>query len=82
METYSEPCQTSNMERFAKVVNNVKLLTIFAKHSTLDVRLGHENAPGKLICTFHTLKSDFEIYTPFFYTLNEFNIENPVKKTK
>ena len=49
------------MERFAKVVNNVKLLTILAEHPTLDVRLGYENAPGKLTCTFHTLKSDFEI---------------------
>ena len=32
----SEPCQTSRMEGFAKIVNNWKLLNIFTKHSILD----------------------------------------------
>ena len=38
-ETYSEPCHTSNMERFVKIVNGfqLKTLTIFTKHSILDV---------------------------------------------
>ena len=33
-ETYSEPCQTFKMERFAKIVNG---LTVFAKRPILDV---------------------------------------------
>ena len=32
-----EPCQTSKMELFAKIVNGLKLLTIFAKHFILYV---------------------------------------------
>ena len=35
--SYSEPCQTSKMERFAKTVDGLKPLTIFTKHSILDV---------------------------------------------
>ena len=34
-ETYSEPCITSKMEHFAKIVNVFKLLTIFRKYSIL-----------------------------------------------
>ena len=38
------------MERFAKIVNNKKPLTTFAKHSTLDVwQFGVLNVPGKLL---------------------------------
>ena len=37
---YSEPCQTSKMECFAKIVNGLKLLIIFAKRSVLDVWQG------------------------------------------
>ena len=40
-ETFSEPSQTSKMEHIAKVG---KPLTIFAKSSILNVRLGSENA--------------------------------------
>ena len=36
-ETHLEPSQTSKMERFAKIFNNLKPLTIFEKHSILDV---------------------------------------------
>ena len=36
-QAYLEPCQTSKMERFAKIVNGDKPLTIFAKRSILDV---------------------------------------------
>ena len=36
-EAYSEPCHTSEMKNFAKIVNSFKPLTIFAKRSTLDV---------------------------------------------
>ena len=39
---YSEPYQKSKMVRFAKIVNGLKLLTIFAKSSILDVWLGSE----------------------------------------
>ena len=34
--TYSEPSQTSKMESFAKTVNCLQPLTIFARHSILD----------------------------------------------
>ena len=36
-DTYSEPCETSKMERFVKIVNNFKPLTIFGKRSILDI---------------------------------------------
>ena len=41
---YSNPCQTSKMERFAKLVNGWKQLTIFAKSFILDVEQGSECA--------------------------------------
>ena len=43
-EAYSEPCQTSKRERFAKIVNGIHSLTVFAKCSILDVSLGSECA--------------------------------------
>ena len=36
-EVYPGLCQTSKIKRLAKIVNNFKPLTIFAKHSILDV---------------------------------------------
>ena len=36
-EAYSEPCQTSKMETFKKIVNGFSVLTIFAKSFSLDV---------------------------------------------
>ena len=36
-EAYSEPCQLSKMEFFAKIFNGLKLLTVFAKISILDI---------------------------------------------
>ena len=36
-EDYSEPCQSSKMETFAKTLNDLKLLIRFAKNSILDV---------------------------------------------
>ena len=36
-EALSEPCETSNMEYFAKIVNDMQSLTFFAKPSILDV---------------------------------------------
>ena len=35
-EAYSEPCQTSKMDRFAKMVRSFYPLTIFVKRSILD----------------------------------------------
>ena len=35
-EAYSEPCQTSKMELFVKMINGWKPLTIFAKSSISD----------------------------------------------
>ena len=45
---YSEPCQVSKLERFPKKVNGWKRLTIFAKHSILDVWQGSEYAFGMI----------------------------------
>ena len=36
-EAYTEPCQTSKMEVFAKMVNGFSFLSIFAKIFILDV---------------------------------------------
>ena len=41
---YSEPCQTSTMERFTKIINFLKLFAIFAKRSTIDVWQSSEYA--------------------------------------
>ena len=35
-ELYSEPCLTSKMESFAKIVNDLQLLTILEKISILN----------------------------------------------
>ena len=36
VQVYSEPCQTSKMEFFAKMIDGFHLLTIFAKKPILD----------------------------------------------
>ena len=36
-EAYSDPCQTSKMENFAKIVDGFQPLPIFAKRSIIDV---------------------------------------------
>ena len=41
-DAYSEPYQTFKMERFAKIVNGEKSLTISAKRTILDVWHGSE----------------------------------------
>ena len=41
IETYSEACQTSKKERFAKIANVWKLRTVSAKCSTLNVCQGY-----------------------------------------
>ena len=41
-EEYSEPCQTFKMERFAKIVDDFQLLTIFIICSILDIWEGCE----------------------------------------
>ena len=43
---YSEHCQTSKMELFAKMVNGSKLLTIVVKNSILDTSDGSEYVFG------------------------------------
>ena len=48
LEAYSEPCQVSKMEFSVKIVNNLKLLTIFAKNSILDIWQGSEYSFGWL----------------------------------
>ena len=44
-EAYSEPSRIYQTELFAKIVNGFQQLTIFAKSSILDVRLGSEYTP-------------------------------------
>ena len=41
-EAHSEPCQTSKIKLQAKICNILKLFTIFAKCSVVDVWLGTE----------------------------------------
>ena len=36
-EVYSDSCQISKMKRFAKIFNSFEPLTIFTKHSILDI---------------------------------------------
>ena len=50
---YSEPCQTTNMEYFAKIVNDFQRLAIFAKRSILDIWEGCEYA--NVIMTAHVI---------------------------
>ena len=45
-EAYSEPYQTSKMERLAKIVKDFQVLTIFSKFSILDICQGSEYASG------------------------------------
>ena len=44
---YSERSETSKMELFAKVVDCITLLTIFAKHFIIGVSKGYEYASYK-----------------------------------
>ena len=44
---YTEPCQTSNMDCFAKIGFGFLPLTIFAKCSILDIRQGSEHISQK-----------------------------------
>ena len=39
-ETYSEPCQTSRMRNFGKIVNGLKSVTVFSKIIILDLWQG------------------------------------------
>ena len=58
---FSQPCQTSNMERFAKIANGFQPLTIFAKHSILDVWQSSENTHedvGNLFSVFEDYMAD------------------------
>ena len=43
---YSEPCQQSKIECFAKIVNTKKLLTNFANSSILGILQGYKYPPG------------------------------------
>ena len=39
-EAYPEPCQTSKIDCFVKIVNGLNLLNFFVRHSILDVWQG------------------------------------------
>ena len=43
-QTHSEPCETSKMELFAKLVNHFQSLNIFPKSSILDIYQGSDYA--------------------------------------
>ena len=43
-EGYSEPCRTSKIELFTKILISLKPWTIFAKSSILDLWQGYEYA--------------------------------------
>ena len=47
-EAYSESCETSKTKRFGKIVNSLKLLTIFTKRSILDIWQASEYASEKI----------------------------------
>ena len=36
-QAYSEPCQTSKVEPFAKIVNGFKKITIFKRNSVSEI---------------------------------------------
>ena len=48
LEVYSEPGQTSKMDRFAKIFNGFQPITIFAKRSNLDLWQGSEFTPDSV----------------------------------
>ena len=48
LEVYSEPCQTSKIEHFVKIVNDFQPLSIFVKRSILDIWEGCEYAYVKM----------------------------------
>ena len=52
---YSEHCQTSKMERSAKITNSFLPLTVFAKRSVLDVWQDSEYA------TFDVMKKIIDV---------------------
>ena len=54
-EAYSEPCQTSKSEYFAKINNDQKPLTIFTKCSILDVCRGSQYTSA-FYCLVHENK--------------------------
>lgn len=45
-ETYTEPCQTSKKDAFAKIVSSKNPLTSFTKCSNLDLWEGSEFTQG------------------------------------
>ena len=57
LELYSEPCQTSKTEHFAWKVNSFFMLTIFGKHSMLDLR--SPSWWGFWICNWHHYISNY-----------------------
>ena len=48
-ETYSEPCETSKVELFAKIVNGLESLTIFVKNSILGIWQGSEYGSRSIV---------------------------------
>ena len=62
---YSEPCQTSKLELFVKIVNGFQQLTILGINSNLDVLQGPEFDSEKykkaLHCCSKTIRECFEL---------------------
>ena len=61
-----KPCQTSKTERFAKIVNVSKPLTIFAKYSILHVwQVSEYDTDGKLDVSAKNVKYVWHFNTQF-----------------
>ena len=71
-EAYSEPCQTSKMDLFAKIFDEWKQLTIFEKSSILDVWSGSEYASAE--CKVNCLDRLYYMYCNKFYVWNNMYI--------
>ena len=66
-EAYSEPCQTSKMGRFVKIVNRLKSLTIFIKRTILDIWQPSEYA----FVVWETIWLPFSV-TTYYYKIPKF----------
>ena len=68
-QAYSQPSQISKMERFVKIVNGEKSLTIFTKCFILDVWQGFENLSEKHTSRFNRSSKCVFLWKPnVFYS--------------
>ena len=77
-EAYSEPCQTSKMNYFAKIVNGFQPLTNIAKLSILDV-FSVMNMLFKFLKQPNILRNLYEIISTIIHKISETNSSFHVK---